>query len=257
MNIALKLSYLGTAYHGWQRQKNGVTIQQLVEEAIEKTCGVKVSVSGCGRTDAGVHAEGYVASFKADCRIPMDRLPHALNARLPDDIVVHESHIVPEDFDARFSCVAKEYTYRIHNSSTRNPFYTDRAYFYPQHLDEKAMTEGAKHFVGVHDFSAVRSLGTPVRSPVREIYYLNLERHGDMIEIRVCANGFLYNMVRAIAGTLVFVGNGKIPPGNIPEILLSKDREQAGPTAPACGLYLTALDYGMENNYINVKSIRR
>lgn len=228
-----------------------------MEEAIEKTCGIKTSVSGCGRTDAGVHAEGYVANFKGDCRIPMDRLPHALNARLPGDIVIHESHIVPEDFDARFSCLAKEYTYRVHNSPTRNPFLTDRAYFYPQRLDEKAMAEAAAHFVGVHDFSAVRSLGTPVRSPVREIYYLDVERRGDMIDIRVCANGFLYNMVRAISGTLVFVGCGKIPPGNIPKILLSKDREQGGPTAPACGLYLTALDYNMENININVKPIRR
>jgi len=251
MKIALKLSYLGTAYHGWQRQNNGVTIQQRIEEAIQKTCGVKVSVSGCGRTDAGVHAEAYIASVRMDCSIPMERLPFALNARLPDDIVIHEAHIVPDDFDARFSCKCKEYTYRIHNSSTRNPFMNDRAYFYPQHLDEEKMKKAARHFVGVHDFSAVRSIGTPVRSPIREIYYLEVERKGDMIEIRACADGFLYNMVRAIAGTLVFVGNGKIDPDDIPRILESKDREEGGPTAPACGLYMTALTYDMEN--IDVK----
>ena len=251
MKIALKLSYLGTAYHGWQRQNNGVTIQQRIEEAIQKTCGVKVSVSGCGRTDAGVHAEAYIASVRMDCSIPMERLPFALNARLPDDIVIHEAHIVPDDFDARFSCKCKEYTYRIHNSSTRNPFMNDRAYFYPQHLDEEKMNRAARHFVGVHDFSAVRSIGTPVRSPIREIYYLEVERKGDMIEIRACADGFLYNMVRAIAGTLVFVGNGKIDPDDIPRILESKDREEGGPTAPACGLYMTALTYDMEN--IDVK----
>ena len=131
MNIALRLSYLGTAYHGWQRQNNGVTVQQMLEEAVEKTCSVRTHVSGCGRTDAGVHAEGYVASVKMDCRIPMDRLPHALNARLPDDIVIHEANIVPDDFDARFSCISKEYTYRIHNSATRDPFLKDRTYFYP------------------------------------------------------------------------------------------------------------------------------
>lgn len=255
MNIALKLSYLGTAYHGWQRQKNGVTVQQRIEEAVEKTCGVRLSVSGCGRTDAGVHAESYVASMRLDCRIPMDRLPHALNARLPDDIVIHEAHIVPDDFDARFSCISKEYTYRIHNSPTRNPFFIDRAYFYPQHLNEEAMGRAARHFVGVHDFSAVRSIGTPVRSPIREIYYLDVERRDDMIEIRACADGFLYNMVRAIAGTLVFCGNGKIDPDDIPAILESKDREAAGPTAPACGLYMTALNYGMED--INVQSKHR
>ena len=251
MKIALKLSYLGTAYHGWQRQNNGVTIQQRIEEAIQKTCGVKASVSGCGRTDAGVHAEAYIASVRMDCSIPMERLPFALNARLPDDIVIHEAHIVPDDFDARFSCKCKEYTYRIHNSSTRNPFMNDRAYFYPQHLDEEKMKRAARHFVGVHDFSAVRSIGTPVRSPIREIYYLEVERKGDMIEIRACADGFLYNMVRAIAGTLVFVGNGKIDPDDIPRILESKDREEGGPTAPACGLYMTALTYDMEN--IDVK----
>lgn len=252
MTIALKLSYLGTAYHGWQRQKNGVTVQQKIEEAIEKTCEAKVSVSGCGRTDAGVHAEAYVASVRMNCSIPMSRLPYALNSRLPDDIVIHEAHIVPDDFDARFSCKSKEYTYRIHNSATRNPFYKDRAYFYPQPLDCDKMTEAAYHFVGVHDFSAVRSLGTPVRSPIREIYYLNVSRRSGLIEIKACADGFLYNMVRAIAGTLVFCGNGKISPALIPSILESKDREAAGPTAPACGLYLTALTYGMEN--IDVKS---
>lgn len=253
MNIALKLSYLGTAYHGWQRQKNGVTVQQRIEEAIQKTCSVTVPVSGCGRTDAGVHAERYVASVKMDCRIPLDRLPHALNARLPDDIVIHEAHLVSDDFDARFSCISKEYTYRIHNSPTRNPFLTDRAYFYPQMLDEEKMQRAARHFVGVHDFSAVRSIGTPVRSPIREIYYLDVARRGDMLDIRACANGFLYNMVRAIAGTLVFCGNGKIDPDHIPLILESKDREAAGPTAPACGLYMTALDYGMESINVNSK----
>lgn len=254
MKIALRLSYLGTAYHGWQRQKNGVTVQQRLEEAIEKTCGRRAAVSGCGRTDAGVHAEAYVASMALDCAIPMDRLPYALNARLPDDIVVHRACIVPDDFDARFSCKSKEYTYRIHNAPTRDPFYIDRAWFYPQPLDLERMRAAAAHFVGVHDFSAVRSIGTPVRSPVREIYYLDVERTGDRIELRVCADGFLYNMVRAITGTLVFVGNGKIEPAQIPAILDSRDREQGGPTAPACGLYMTALTYGMEN--IDVQSKR-
>ena len=189
------------------------------------------------------------------CSIPMERLPYALNARLPDDIVIHEAHIVPDDFDARFSCKSKEYTYRSHNATTRNPFMNDRASFYPQLLDEKKMQQAARHFVGVHDFSAVRSIGTPVRSPIREIYYLDVERKGDMIEMRVCADGFLYNMVRAIAGTLVFVGNGKIDPESIPAILDSKDREEGGPTAPACGLYMTALTYGMEE--IDVRSKRQ
>lgn len=246
MTIALRLSYLGTAYHGWQRQKNGLTVQELLETAIEKTCSRRVSLHGCGRTDSGVHAETYVASVRMDCSIPMDKLPFALNARLPADIVIHEAKIVPEDFHARFSCVSKEYTYRIHNAATRNPFLNDRAYFYPQELDVERMQEGAVHFVGRHDFSAVRALGTPVRSPVRTIHYLELQRQGDMISMSVCADGFLYNMVRAIAGTLIYVGAGKLAPEDIPIILSAGEREAAGPTVPACGLYLTDIDYNME-----------
>ena len=252
---ALILSYLGTAYHGWQRQKNGMTIQQKLEEAIESVCNVKTPLSGCGRTDAGVHAEVYVASAFIDTGIPDEKLPYALNTALPDDISVKRAVTVPDDFDARFSCKSKEYTYRILNAPFRDPFLSDRAYFYPKKLDAGAMQKAARFFVGKHDFSAVRSLGTPVRSPVRTIYYLTVEKKGDIIEIKACADGFLYNMVRAISGTLVFCGCGKIDPLSIPEILSSRDRERGGPTAPACGLYLTALSYGMEN--IDVNSVKK
>jgi tRNA pseudouridine38-40 synthase len=246
MKIALVLSYYGAAYHGWQRQNNGMTIQELVETAVEKTCGKPTYVSGCGRTDAGVHAKYYVASMELDTSIPMDRLPAALNARLPYDVVIHKAVQVPDDFDARFSCVCKEYTYVIHNARTRDPFTVDRAYFYSRPLDADAMHRAAQYFVGKQDFAAVKNEGTPVKSTVRTIYYCNVERKGDRIYIRVCADGFLYNMVRSIAGTLMYCGVGKIAPEAIPAILASGDREQAGPTAPACGLYMSALTYNME-----------
>lgn len=246
MNIALVLSYYGAAYHGWQRQNNGMTIQELLETAVEKNCGVPTYVSGCGRTDAGVHARYYVASMHLDTSIPMDRLPAALNARLPYDVVVHKAVVVPEAFDARFSCVCKEYTYVIHNARTRDPFTVDRAYFYSRPLDAEAMNRAARHFVGKQDFAAVKNEGTPVKSTVRTIHYCKVERQGDRIYIRVCADGFLYNMVRSIAGTLIYCGVGKIAPEDIPAILASGDREQAGPTAPACGLYMSALTYNME-----------
>ena len=247
MKTALVLSYLGTDYHGWQRQNNALTIQQLMEEAWEKTCGRAVYISGCGRTDAGVHAKYYVCSVDHVSSIPPERLPLALNARLPDAVVVRKAVLVPDDFDARFSCVSKEYTYLIHNSRVWDPFSVRRAWAYPQPLNVEAMRRAAGDFVGKHDFAAVKNEGTPVKSTVRTIFYCQVEeRPGNIVAIRVCADGFLYNMVRAIAGTLVYVGIGKIPPDGIPPILDSRDRLAAGPTAPPMGLYMTALNYQME-----------
>lgn len=245
MKTALILSYLGSRYHGWQRQNNALTVQQLVEDAWEKTCGCKAYISGCGRTDAGVHAKYYVASTDAPTTIPMDRLPMALNARLPEDVTVRKAVPVEDDFDARFSCTGKEYTYLIHNSRVRDPFYIDRAWFFPQKLDTAAMERAAEDFAGTQDFAAVHNEGTPVSSTVRTVCYCKVERRpGDIIAVRVSADGFLYNMVRVIVGTLVYVGLGKIPPDGIPGILRSGDRLRAGTTAPACGLYMTALTYG-------------
>ncbi len=248
MKTALVLSYLGRDYHGWQRQNNALTIQQLIEDAWLKTCGAPAYLSGCGRTDAGVHAKYYVASTDAPTTIPLSRLPAALNARLPEGVVIHRAVAVEDSFDARFSCVKKEYTYLIHNGRTRDPFFTDRAWFYPQKLDVDAMERAARDLVGKQDFAAVKNEGTPVKSTVRTIFYCHVERRGgEMIAIRVCADGFLYNMVRAITGTLVYVGIGKIAPDGIPAILQSRDRLRAGPTAPPCGLYMTALDYQRED----------
>lgn len=242
-NIALFLTYVGTAYHGWQVQKRDVSIGQTMEEAAAKIVGHPVKMTGCGRTDAGVHARCYVANFRTSSTIPADRLPYALNTHLPEDIVVTGAMDVHEDFNAIGSCVKKEYTYLIYNSRIRDPFYVNRAWFYPKHLDEQIMQAAASQFVGTHDFAAVRSVGTDVKSTVRTVYYYDVERKGDLIELRVCANGFLYNMARAMAGTVVYAAEGKIQPEEIGAILDSGNRTAAGPTVPPGGLYMTKLWY--------------
>ena len=242
-NIALKLMYAGTAYHGWQVQKNAVTVAETLDKALSSVVGHPVRCVGAGRTDAGVHARVYVANFRTTSSIPLDRLPLAVNTRLPDDIVVVKATPVPDSFNAIGSCRRKEYTYRIYNSRLGNPFYVDRAWFYPRHLDEGVMAAAAAQFVGTHDFRAVRSVGTETRTTVRTVYYFDVERRGDLISCRVCANGFLYNMVRAMVGTIVYAAEGKLAPEDIPAILDSGDRTLAGPTVPPGGLYMTGLWY--------------
>ena len=242
-NIALKLMYNGTAYHGWQVQKNAVTVCGTLEKAIADICGGPVHLTGCGRTDAGVHAEHYIANFRTESRIPVDRLPFAVNTHTPEDIAVKEAFEVAEDFNAIGSCIKKEYTYRIYNSRLGNPFFVDRAWFYPKHLDEAVMQRAADQFVGTHDFRAVRSVGTETRTTVRTVYYFDVSRTGDLIECRVCADGFLYNMVRAMVGTVVYAAEGKLAPEDIPAILDSGNRTLAGPTVPPGGLYMTRLWY--------------
>ncbi|MCI9057680.1 MAG: tRNA pseudouridine(38-40) synthase TruA [Oscillospiraceae bacterium] len=242
-NIALKLMYNGAAYHGWQVQKDLPTVAETLEKALSSVCGGRVKVTGCGRTDAGVHAERYVANFRTDSRIPCERLPLAVNTRLPEDIAVAAAFEVDEGFNAIGSCLKKEYTYRIYNSRIHNPFYVDRAYFYPKRLDEAVMDRAARAFEGKHDFRAVRSVGTETRTTVRTIYYCYVTRSADLLELKVCANGFLYNMVRAITGTALYAAEGKLTPEDIPAILESGNRTLAGPTVPPGGLYLTKLWY--------------
>lgn len=242
-NIALRLKYDGSRYHGWQVQKNEISVAQTMEEALEKVCGHKVKVTGCGRTDAGVHALRYCANFKTDCRIPADRIPLAVNARLPGDIAVVDAVEAPENFNAIGSCIKKEYIYKILNSPIRDPFLDKRVCFYPQRLDMEQMTAAAKSFEGTHDFRAVRSLGTETKTTVRTIYWCKAEKQGDIITVSICANGFLYNMCRAIVGTLVYASYGKIQPEDIPQLLEQGDRRLTGPTMPPQGLYLNRLWY--------------
>ena len=223
-NIALKLMYNGAGYHGWQVQKNASSVCETLEKAIGKVCGGPVHLTGCGRTDAGVHAERYIANFRTESRIPIDRLPFAVNTHTPEDIAVLQAYEVPEGFNAIGSCVKKEYTYRIFNSRFKNPFYVNRAYFYPKRLDEALLDEAARQFEGTHDFRAVRNVGTETKSTVRTI-------------------GFLYNMVRSITGTVLYAAEGKLRPEDIPAILERGDRTLAGPTVPPGGLYLTRLWY--------------
>ena len=245
-NIALQLMYNGTAYHGWQVQKNAISVAETLEGALAATVGHPVKCTGAGRTDAGVHAEVYVANFRTGSRIPVDRLPLAVNTRLPNDIVVVRAAEVPESFNAIGSCKKKEYTYRIYNSRLGNPFFVDRAWFYPRRLNEGVMARAAAQFVGTHDFRAVRSVGTETKTTVRTVYYFDVSRRGDLIECRVCANGFLYNMVRAMVGTIVYAAEGKLVPESIPDILASGNRTLAGPTVPPGGLYMTRLWYREE-----------
>ncbi|MBE6932171.1 MAG: tRNA pseudouridine(38-40) synthase TruA [Ruminococcaceae bacterium] len=242
-NIALFLTYVGTAYHGWQVQKNNITVGETLEKACARVVGHRVHVTGCGRTDAGVHALRYVANFRTESSIPVDRIPYALNTHLPQDIVITDAREMPDSFNAIGSCVKKEYTYLIYNSRIRDPFYVNRAWFYPKHLDETIMQAAADQFVGTHDFAAVRSVGTEVKSTIRTVHYYTVERENELIRLKVCANGFLYNMARAMAGTLVWAAEGKIRPEELGAILESGDRTAAGPTVPPGGLYMTQLWY--------------
>jgi tRNA pseudouridine38-40 synthase len=242
-NIALRLSYDGSHYHGWQTQKEDVTVQETMEQAVEKIVKHPVHITGCGRTDAGVHAMRYCANFRTDCAIPIDRIPLAINSRLPDDISVSAAVEAPEDFNAIGSCIQKEYIYKIHNSRIRDPFLDCRACFYPNRLDIDRMARAAQAFVGTHDFAAVRSVGTETKTTVRTIYWCNVQKQDDLITVAVCANGFLYNMVRAIVGTLVYASYGKLEPEDIPRLLELGDRRLTGPTMPPQGLYMHRVWY--------------
>ena len=247
-NIALKLMYDGTAYHGWQVQKRDVTVAETLEQALAQIVCHPVKLTGCGRTDAGVHAEVYIANFHTSSTIPCERLPLAVNSRLPGDIVVTRASEVPPTFNAIGSCLKKEYTYRIFNSRIRDAFLVNRVWFYPKHLDETVMQKAASFFVGTHDFAAVRSVGTETRTTVRTVHYFDIARKGNLLECRVCADGFLYNMARAMVGSCVYAAEGKFAPGDIPAILQGRNRTDAGPTAPPQGLYMTGLWY--EESYI-------
>ncbi len=242
-NIAVKLRYDGTAYHGWQVQKTHVTVAETLEKALSRVCEQPVKVTGCGRTDAGVHALSYCASFRTDCAIPVERLPLAVNSRLPEDIALLRAVEAEEDFNAIGSCLRKEYVYKIMNTRIRDPFLRHRVCFYPAPLEIEPMVRAGRAFEGTHDFAAVRSVGTETRTTVRTVYWCRAERQGELITVSVCADGFLYNMVRAIVGTMVYASHGKLLPEEIPGLLETRDRRLTGPTMPAQGLYLNRLWY--------------
>ena len=252
MKILLKISYLGTAYCGYQVQPNAVSVQQKLNEAAKALFGFDCDIVGCSRTDSGVHANEFCATVakqktnSLETHIPMERIPLALCAYLPEDICVYDASLVPDDFHARYDVVKKEYIYRIYNRPVRNPFEEGRACHVPKIIDDagfERMQEAAKTLLGTHDFSAYMAQGGKVVSTVRTIYTSQVERQGDVIIYRVAADGFLYNMVRIFTGTLVDVAYGRISPEDIPKIIEACDRKSAGSTAPAEGLYLNRVVY--------------
>ncbi len=243
MRVKLVVAYEGTNYCGWQIQPNGITIEEVLNKTLTSLLGEKITVTGASRTDAGVHSLGNVAVFETHTRMPAEKISFALNQRLPEDIVVQESCQVAEDFHPRFSKSIKTYEYRILNCRFRQPLERRTSYFYHYPLDVRAMQEAASYLVGEHDFTSFASVHAQTNTYVRTIYALDVVREGDMIRIRVQGNGFLYNMVRIIAGTLIQVGAGIKKPEDMESILAGKDRELAGPTAPAHGLTMIGLEY--------------
>lgn len=240
MKYLLRLSYLGTAYAGFQVQKNANTVQARLSYAAKTVFNTDCTVTGCSRTDSGVHALEYYATLaeKDGSVIAEEKIPRALCAYLPDDISVSEAKLVDGGFSVRRAVSGKEYMYLLWTGKSRNPFYSDRAYYYPHTADTDKMNEAAAHFIGKHDFAAFMASGSEITDTVRTVSDCRVVSDGDFLKIFVSADGFLYNMVRIIVGTLLGVSEGKIQPSGIGDIILSRKRENAGRTAPPEGLYL-------------------
>ena len=252
MKLFLKLRYLGTDFCGYQVQKDKRTVQGELTRAARDLFSYDCDVTGCSRTDSGVHANAFCVTVakKGENDIVTDiepsKIPRAMSAHLPDDISVLEAKFVDSDFHPRYDVKYKEYIYRIYNGSVRDPFEMGRALHLPHRLDEDAvarMNRAAAHFVGEHDFRAFMAQGSQVESTVRNVVYSEVTREGDIITFRVAADGFLYNRVRIMAGTLISVGLGKLDESEIPDIIRSGNRERAGMTAAAHGLYLNKVIY--------------
>ncbi len=242
-NLLVTIAYDGTDYHGWQVQPNGITVQQTVQDSIEKILSVRENIIGCSRTDSGVHANNFCFNMRTESDILPMRFIGAMNAVLPDDIAVKSCVEVPVDFHARYDCKGKEYIYKIWNSPQRNPFLQGRYLHYKKSLDEKLLNEAAQAFTGTHDFSAFCASKTSVDDFVRTVEYARVTKNDEEVCFTVKADGFLYNMVRIMAGTLLEVAEGKIPADSIRDIIASLEREKAGRTAPAHGLYLNKVFY--------------
>ncbi len=242
-NLLLTLSFDGSAYHGWQVQENAATVQQTLQDAFERICGVRDNIVGCSRTDSGVHANMYCCNLRTEHTIPCDKLVTALNAVLPRDIAVLNCKQVPLDFHARYDCTSKEYIYKIWNSPNKTPFLYNYSLHYKYPLDVKMLDGQAKQYIGEHDFLSFCASGSSVASTVRNVMNASVTRNGDMVIFNVEANGFLYNMVRIMVGTLIDISSGKREKDSIGDIIAAKDRGRAGFTAPSHGLYLNKVNY--------------
>ena len=248
-NIALAVAYDGTNYHGFQRQTPPVVaVQNVLERALAKVCGEDVELAAAGRTDAGVHAYGQVVNFFTDGRIPVERLPRAVNGLLPPDIVVTQAWEAERDFSARHSATGKAYVYRLEECTVPNPFTRSYAWQSFQPLDHNAMRGALAVLVGTHDYSSFRAAGGAPISPVRTLDEIRLTEEGaGRLSCYLHGNGFLYHMVRNIMSTVVSVGLGRISAERFAEIFAAHDRRLASPTAPACGLYLLSVDYAADD----------
>ena len=247
MKYFAKIKYLGTAFHGFQVQPGLRTVQGELNSALNQAFGLPCKVTGCSRTDAGVHANEFCMTVECDgATIPADKLPIAVSRFLPPDLSLFYAEECDESFHPRYDVREKEYLYRIMNTRIYDPFYYGRVWFLPRYIDEEMlakMREAAKHFIGKKDFSTFMAEGSDVEDTVRNITSLTVSRDGDMIDVKISADGFLYNMVRIIVGTLTEVAFGRISPDALPEIIASCDRSSAGMTAPAEGLYLNRVIY--------------
>ena len=237
------VAYDGTNYHGFARQPGATTIQGMLEKAISKITQEEILTLGAGRTDRGVHAMGQCVTFDSETKIPVFRLARAINSQLPPDIVVQSVEEVDSEFHPRFGAKRKTYRYKILNTPVPDPFNYRYAYHYPYPIDIEKMQEAANRMVGVHDFACFCASGSTVKDTVREIYSIEVKREGNLVWADVCGNGFLYNMVRIIIGTLLYVNEDKLSADDVSAIIESKDRTKAGPTAEAQGLMMLNIIY--------------
>ena len=244
--LLLTLRYDGSRYHGWQVQKNGITVQETLQDAVERLTGIRSGLTGCSRTDAGVHAEMFCCAFDTASPLRGEKMVKALNAHLPRDIAVYGCREVEADFHPRYAALGKRYVYRIWNAPERNPFWEGRALHCRRPLDAAFLNEQAAAYVGTHDFASHQAAGSTVEETIRTVRRAEVERRGEMVLFTVEADGFLYNMVRIMVGTLLGLQAGSLEAGSIPAILESGSRERAGATAPACGLYLVHVFYPHE-----------
>lgn len=241
--VAIRIEYDGSRFHGWQTQPRQRTVQQVLSDALAEVVGHKVNLIGCSRTDTGVHALEHVSHFATTGTIPAERIPFALISRLPPDLTVHEAIDVGTDFHARYGTISKTYRYLIHLARIPSALSAGRAAFLSTSLDLDAMMEAARQLVGEHDYATFMDSGSDKLKTVRRLDSFSVQQKDNLIILEVRGNGFLYHMVRILAGTLIAVGQGRMEPSSMSELIKNKNRLKAGKTMPACGLYLTQVDY--------------